>query len=82
MASFTITVSDTAVDDLVDSLCVKGGWTSDHTLTKDEFAKQQIQNDLKQGYLTYVKRKKLSENAVELKTLMDAADTEMDVTVD
>jgi hypothetical protein len=82
MASFTITVADVAEEKLVDSLCVKGGWTSESGLTKGEFARKQIKDDLKQGYLTYVKRKQLAENAVGLKILMDTADTEMDVTVE
>ena len=53
MATFTVTIPDAAVPDVVAALCSKYGWNSTLGVTQQQFAKNQLGQWLAGAYVEY-----------------------------
>lgn len=63
MASISVNIPDKHIDRVVEALAMSGHWTEDLGVTKPVYAKQVVQQMIKERTLTY-ERRVLQENAV------------------
>ena len=64
MATFTVTIPDAALNDIIDAVCDQYAWNQSLGITKANFTKQKVGQFLTASYITY-KAKQASTSAAE-----------------